>query len=368
MHGVADAYRSHIKSTFVRFQNALPEDRRQYVSLKMFSWATAICQSRAFGIPLKATEYSQDDVSQGTPTFKKKKHIAPVRYALFPGLDMANHSVHCQTSFKYDSSLDRYSVSTGSEFIKDQKVLLSYGSKSNDDLMFFYGFAEGNNPANTVKITDLREWILDLAHRDHQATEDWDRKLKLLIDNGLTHPEKLFEFRLSDICDELMRSLRLAVATNGDLEIVLKELETNPNRLEKPISLENELSCWHAIEEKCQQLLSELGEFSPQEQEELTEMYSKQTCSGTWVWGEEGSAGELIYRYERQEVLRATAERVRHFAEVSSAVGRVCTVLLPPSQSLLRTDIFSGPGVKETAGVHKFFISPGDLPISDGIE
>lgn len=366
LHNVAHEYRDHVKHTFVSFRKALPHDKHSLVTLKSFSWAIAICQGRGFGIPLVGTignQSSLDEVSVSAPKRKLDENV-PVQYALFPGLDMANHSVHCQTSFRYDAEADVYRIRTGTNFSAGQQVFLSYGSKSNDDLMFFYSFVEGNNPANTVKIADFREWILDLAHGDGQRETDWDRKLDVLKKNNLTHADKSHTFQLDKVPDELMLAIRVAVASSEDLTKFSEEMVKQPTQKYKPISLENELDAWYAIDKKCQELLEEAGDFSEEEQGLLTKMFSEHPCSAVWRWGEEGSMGELMYKYERQAVLDATSERVRHFAQISSAVGRVCTVLMPPSQSLLKTDLFAGMEDIETTGVHRFAISPEDLNIA----
>lgn len=363
LHNVAHDYRAHVKHTFISFRKALPRDKRPLISLNSFSWAVAVCQSRGFGIPLIGTIGNQSSLNRVTTCgpFQKRDEKVPVQYALFPGLDMANHSVHCQTSFRYEVEADTYRVCTGANFSRGEEVLLSYGSKSNDDLMFFYSFVEGNNPANTVKVADFREWVLDLAHEDCETDGDWDRKLTVLRERNLTLPDKAHVFQLDKVPDELMLAIRVAVASSEDLTTFSEEMDKQPSRLYKAISLENELDAWHAIDLKCQQLLEEVGEFNDEEQETLAAMFSEHPCSAVWKWGEEGSKGELMYRYERQSVLNATSKRVRHFAQISSAVGRVCTVLIPPSQSLLKTDLFSGMGEGETTGVHRFAISPEDL-------
>lgn len=369
MHHVADSYRAYVKSIFVAFQKALPTAIRGQVSLRQFSWAVCICQSRAFGVPTGATEnYSEQDnpVDSGkhfSVPFRKKGDMVPVRYALFPGLDMANHSVHRQTSIKYDPASDQYNVVSGANFAAGQEIFLSYGLKSNEDLMFFYSFVEGDNPANTVRITDFQEWISDLAYSKHGSDHDRYAQLHPLLQRKIS-TDDLCEFHQSGVSDNLMQLLRLALTKSEDLTSLLTELETNPNRLAKPLNLENELSCWHAIDEKSQQLLEDLGEFTEEEEQRLTKMYSSRPCSAIWRWCEPGSDGELMYRYERQTILDATSKRVRHFARISSAVGRVCTVLMPPTQSLIKMDIFNDKEDKGISGIHKFFISPEDLNVA----
>lgn len=366
MHSVAREYRDHVKHTLVLLRKALPKAKHSLVTLERYSWAIAICQSRGFGIPVVGTIANHNRFTKGSSPshFQKRDEVVPIRYALFPGLDMANHSVHCQTSFKYDADADIHRVHTGTNFAAGEQVFLSYGSKSNDDLMFFYSFVEGNNPANTVKLPDFREWILDLGHEYSQKDSDWDAKLEVLQKNHLTQPAKSHVFELDKVPDELMLAVRIAVASNEDLSKLKKDIEEQPDCRHKPVGLNNELNAWHAIDVKCQALLAEAGDFTEDQQESLTKMFSKRPCSAVWRWGEEGSDGEVMYKYERQTVLSVTSDRVRHFARISSAVGRVCTVLMPPSQSLLKADLFTGMDDTETSGVFKFAIPPDDINLT----
>lgn len=352
---VVDSYVRHVKSVFAAFMKALPEGKKTFASLKEFAWAVSICQSRAFGVMNEGSEGNKFRMDTGSPS----------GYALFPGLDMGNHSVHCQTAIHYDSEEDCYKVITGGSFCKDEQVYLSYGPKNNDDLMFFYGFIEGNNPADTVKLLDFREWLLDLAHGKGRTSEDWEHKLQMLREKRLISSEKSHAFHRDELCQDLMSSLRLALLGNGDLHETLLKIEEDPKLLNRALSLQNELDCWQAIEQKCLELLEVNGEFDEQAQERLTEMYKIPNCSATWEWDKKECAGELMYRYERQITLTSTLERVRHFSKVSKAVGRVCTVLLPPSQSLLKTEMHSPQDVdlQGTAGIQRFLISPQDLGV-----
>lgn len=345
---VVDRYRGQVKTSFLDFREALPSRLRHLVSLESFCWAISNVASRAFGIP-PAQSRSQ----------------TPAEYALLPMLDMANCSVHIPTTVKYDEQNETICVETGAAFSPGEQLYLSYGSKSNDDFMFFYGFVEGNNPANTVIITDFREWILNLAHEESQDSSLWDRKLEILVSMGLTSLEKSFCFRADEIDKEIMVVLRVALASSSQLDVLEDSHKTSRSKRMTSIDLPNELAAWQAILDKCETLLHELPPFTTEETRILQGILEREPCTAEWNFSEPQSAGELLYRHERTRVLEATIERASHFQNVSKSVGRVCTVLLPPSQHLLRTDLFQF--VSDSIGaadIRKFDVSASDIPDS----
>lgn len=118
------------------------------LSWQDFQWAQATYWSRALAIP--------------EPTSGKDVE------ALLPGLDFANHDVaHRNRS----ASKARWRVSADGEKVqlvgrppsKGDEVRISYGEKSNEELMFLYGFAIRDNPDDTLMVappvpTDDKEW------------------------------------------------------------------------------------------------------------------------------------------------------------------------------------------------------------------
>lgn len=363
LQSAADVARAQCKHYYILLEKALPKHLRSLVTLSDFSWAVSICISRAFGLP-PADGDEMAPIVRTTP-LQHEDGVSirqPAEYALFPGLDMANCSVRCKTSFKYDKDTDCYVVTTGANFDNGNQVFVSYGSKSNDELLLFYGFVEGSNPANSVALPEFRRWLSGVGHDDVDNPLDWDQKLQLLQEEKLTNPKKTYCFQLDKVDDGLMFALRIALANREELEIIRSTFIQDPKKETKSVSLRNELAVWKEIEKKSSSLLAENGSFDEKEQQRLEAMYENSPCTAPFVWGESGSDGELVYRYERQQVLSATISRVQHFASVSSAIGRVCTVLMPPSQSLLRADVFETIlGNRDTSGVHSFSISPEDI-------
>ena len=104
------------------------------VTMEEFQWAYAAFWSRALSLPVLPVG--------GDP-------IAPIVEAIVPGIDFANHSGRSATARWSVAGLDgpdpavqllcepRYVPAPGSE------VFISYGEKSNEELLFLYGFVAG---------------------------------------------------------------------------------------------------------------------------------------------------------------------------------------------------------------------------------
>lgn len=87
--------------------------------------------------------------------FKKKK------YAICPFIDMANHrslGTTAEVSFEFFGDSYSLTVNGGTQIPYDSEVYISYGARSNDQLLQYYGFVETNNPHDVYVMPPLREW------------------------------------------------------------------------------------------------------------------------------------------------------------------------------------------------------------------
>lgn len=236
----ADLYHKLIKSRYQRFRKALPKHLRHLISLKRFCWSLSNVASRAFAIP--PPQHFSCNILQ---------------FALLPMLDMANASTHVPTSIRYSRESQMIRVVTGASYRAGDQVFVSYGSKSNDEFMFFYGFVEGDNPANTVTITDFREWVLELGHRVSLDWDCWDRKLRVLREAGVLDHDRIFSFGMDKLDDTLLFVLRITIATSCQLEAYQEKAKRNSSKkaITTTIDLENELAVWQAVREKCEAML-----------------------------------------------------------------------------------------------------------------
>ena len=82
------------------------------------------------------------------------------KYIICPFIDMSNHKGIGESgdvAFEYFG--DAYSLSiTNGPVAKGEELFISYGPRSNDQLLKYYGFVEENNPHDVYIMPQLREW------------------------------------------------------------------------------------------------------------------------------------------------------------------------------------------------------------------
>ena len=78
-------------------------------------------------------------------------------YAMCPIIDSLNHSGKVDSSIEYEYFKDKFVVSTSSPYEPGEEVFITYGAKTNDQLLQYYGFVEKNNPH------DLYSLVIDVA-------------------------------------------------------------------------------------------------------------------------------------------------------------------------------------------------------------
>lgn len=90
------------------------------------------------------------------------------RYVICPLIDMTNHkSVEAAGEVSFEYFGNAYSLALPYAPVSaDSQVYISYGARSNDQLLQYYGFVEANNPHDVYIMPPLREWdihALELA-------------------------------------------------------------------------------------------------------------------------------------------------------------------------------------------------------------
>jgi hypothetical protein len=85
--------------------------------------------------------------------FKKRK------YVICPILDMCNHkSLSPSGDVSFEFFGDAYSITVSGQVSQGEEVYISYGTRSNDQLLQFYGFVERDNSHDVYVMPSLREW------------------------------------------------------------------------------------------------------------------------------------------------------------------------------------------------------------------
>lgn len=91
--------------------------------------------------------------------FVLPKFFRVKKYVICPVIDMCNHqSVGTSANVAYEFFGDAYSLSMTQAVNCDEEIYISYGSRSNDQLLQYYGFSEPDNPHDVYVMPPLREW------------------------------------------------------------------------------------------------------------------------------------------------------------------------------------------------------------------
>lgn len=367
------------------------ENLNTIISKSRFAWAVCIAVSRGFALPdgpetRDGNEQILDEWAytggmnlgqkSATASIPKRRLTKPNEFALVPGLDMINHWTGSNSRLLYEDQGEVYKIRTGTSSTPGEEVFISYGAKGNDELGLFYGVVEALNPASVVHVLDLLEWTT--------------KRLGKLVGNGigldpapggqrsqilnrvglLDSVPHVLGIRADGADEDLERILRVALATEEELGPLLahKDHKQLYKRLGKWISLQNEVAVWDGLIEWCDRSIDSVP-LSSEETAEVQNMIEASKGSGPvsvgWNLKDASCLGAKVYKWEKLRVLKQTKARYEHFRKVSLAVGTVCTVLVPPSQSMLRTQIFDGVGDNELfgrgAGLRSFNIPHQDI-------
>ncbi|XP_065861349.1 ribulose-1,5 bisphosphate carboxylase/oxygenase large subunit N-methyltransferase, chloroplastic [Euphorbia lathyris] len=125
------------------------------------------------------------------------------KVALVPWADMLNHSCEVETFLDYDKSSQGVVFTTDRQYQPGEQVFISYGKKSNGELLLSYGFVprEGTNPTDSVELS------LSLKKSDKCYKE----KLEALKKHGLSATQ-CFPLRITGWPVELVAYAYLAVS------------------------------------------------------------------------------------------------------------------------------------------------------------
>lgn len=162
---------------FSKYPDLFPEE---VFNMETFKWSFGILFSRLVRLP------SMDG-----------------RVALVPWADMLNHSCEVETFLDYDKSSQGVVFTTDQQYQPGEQVFISYGKKSNGELLLSYGFVptEGTNPSDSVELP------LSLKKSDKCYKE----KLEALRKYGLSASE-CFPIQITGWPLELMAYAYLVVS------------------------------------------------------------------------------------------------------------------------------------------------------------
>ncbi|KVI10625.1 Rubisco LS methyltransferase, substrate-binding domain-containing protein [Cynara cardunculus var. scolymus] len=128
INNVTGTYNDLKARIFSKHPNLFPEE---VFNMETFRWSFGILFSRMVRLP------SLDG-----------------RVALVPWADMLNHSCDVETFLDYDKSTKGVVFTTDRPYQPGEQVFISYGRKSNGELLLSYGFVprQGTNPRDSVEL------------------------------------------------------------------------------------------------------------------------------------------------------------------------------------------------------------------------
>lgn len=214
---------------FSKYPHLFPE---KVFNLETFRWSFGILFSRLVRLP------SLDG-----------------RVALVPWADMLNHSCEVETFLDYDQSSQGVVFTTDRPYQPGEQVFISYGKKSNGELLLSYGFVpnEGTNP------NDSAELSLSLRKSDKCYKE----KLEVLRKHGLSVPQ-CFPLQVTGWPLELMAYAYLVVSP-PNMKRHFEEMAaaaSNKSTSKKDLRyLEIEEEALQFILESCESSISKYSKF-----------------------------------------------------------------------------------------------------------
>jgi len=162
--------------------------------------------------------------------------------AMVPYADLINHSPYSQAYFMTNnvplSKQKEVVLYADRNYAKNDQVLISYGQKSNAELLLLYGFVIDRNLFDQVELT------VSLQPDDPM----YDEKVAFLRSQGLA-PRLAFPLLIDRYSSELLQYLRLCCSTPEDGALGSKYYS-------EPISYDNEKAALNAIIQGCDALLA----------------------------------------------------------------------------------------------------------------
>ena len=143
--------------------------------------------------------------------------------AMMPMLDAFNHASSAQTVCSYDGERNAFVLTSTTRLAKGEEATISYGDKSNDELLQLYGFVERDNPHDTFLSIGLEEFIRAQASSLFASAEEMERRFARLPSLELTDA-LLCPLRASGPPAPCLGALRVLLGSAAEMEDVRSEI------------------------------------------------------------------------------------------------------------------------------------------------
>merc|ERR1719440_1997177 len=84
---------------------------------------------------------------------------------MMPMLDAFNHSSRASTVAAFDGEQNCFTLTTTTPLRRGEEAFISYGEKSNDELLQLFGFVEAENPHDAFLSVGLDSYLASAKER-----------------------------------------------------------------------------------------------------------------------------------------------------------------------------------------------------------
>mmetsp|Transcript_11782 Transcript_11782/g.15376 ORF Transcript_11782/g.15376 Transcript_11782/m.15376 type:complete len:516 (+) Transcript_11782:46-1593(+) len=232
--------------------------------------------------------------------FFNSKMLNLKRYAMCPMIDFINHKSSIESDVSYNYFKDHFAVFTKNDFETGDQVYISYGKKSNDYLLQYYGFVEQNNPYDDYTLTSLPTFIQKAAEEGKIDST----RLALVEKAGLLESLDQITFKRDGSFDELsiLPALRLLLISDEELsDKQLQDISIREGILE-PVSSKNENACLELLVSSLQAELQSFGQGVKQEKSIIKKMKASMS---------EAEICSRLFRIEKMSVLQDISKKIK---------------------------------------------------------
>ncbi|KAJ3699218.1 hypothetical protein LUZ61_002923 [Rhynchospora tenuis] len=241
---VTGTYNDMQARIFSKHPDLFPE---KIYNMETFMWSFGILFSRLVRLP------SMDE-----------------KVALVPWADMLNHSSEVETFLDYDKSSQGIVFTTDRSYQPGEQVFISYGKKSNGELLLSYGFVpkEGSNPNDSV----------ELALSLNKSDKCYKEKLEALRKYNLSESER-FPLQVKGWPVEMMAYAYLVVSppsmsqSFGEMAAAASNKNSSKTRISYP---EIEEETLQFILDSCESSISKYTKYIKGQGDDLVSVSAKQ--------------------------------------------------------------------------------------------
>lgn len=226
--------------------------------------------------------------------------------AMMPMLDAFNHRSSAQNDCAYDGKRNAFVLTARAPLRKGSEAFLSYGKKSNDELLQLFGFVEESNPHDAFLSIGFEEYLAAPSTGLFASEDACERRFARLRALGLD-ASLLGELTSTGAPADMLYALRVLLGT-------LDEIELKGEKLMQPQSLETEERVWAALRGYCKMARAAMGGPRTSDMSAATKAQKE---------GDVRLATALRFRAEKKRLLSELENRLSLQQSRSKKAGKV---------------------------------------------